>query len=171
MQFRFISPNLRAVDACGGEVLACCLFEDERPIRGLASLIDWRMTARLSRHMQQGNILGAVGETVLIPAKPRVPFDKLLLFGLGPIRFFDETVFEKTIANMLQTLSKMRVRVAVVERPGRHTGLIDAPRAIELILQACEAHVDQDAWTLVEDIADQKSAMQHLAQLRRTKGK
>ena len=169
MHLRYVSPHLRQLDTVAGEVLACCLFEDERPMRGVVSLVDWRMTSRVSRYVQRGHITGRFGETTLLPPQPRVPFEKLFLFGLGPIAKFDERVFVETVDRMLHTLTKMRVRMAVVERPGRHTFLIEAPRAVDLIMEASGAAHHQDVWTLVEDPADQKRMAQHLAALRRQK--
>lgn len=169
MELRFVSPHLRQIDTVGSEILACGLFEDERPIRGLAGLVDWRMAARLSRRIEAGDLMGDRGEVTLMPGKPRMPFEKLLLFGLGSKQRFDEEVFLEVVHRMLDTLCGLRVRMAVVERPGRHTDVVDALRAADLILEACEVHGDQDLWTLVEAPSDQKRVAQHLAEERRRK--
>jgi hypothetical protein len=169
MDLRFITPSLRQVDTVGSEVLACSFFEDERPVRGLAGLVDWRMNARISRFIEAGDLVGKRGEVTLIPGKPRLPFEKLLLFGLGPKQYFDEEVFLEVIHRMLDTLSGLRVRMVVAERPGRHTDMMDAIRAADLIIEACEGREDQDLWTLAEEVADQKRVTQHLADERRKK--
>lgn len=169
MELRFVTPHLRQIDTVGSEVLACCLFEGERPLRGVAGLLDWRMAARLSRHVIARDLLGTRGEVTLIPGKPRIPFEKLLLFGLGPREDFDEEAFLEVIHRILDTLSGLKVRMAVVERPGRHIDLIDALRAADLILGACESYGDQDLWTMVEEGPDQKRIAQHLSEERRKK--
>ncbi|PKN44413.1 MAG: leucyl aminopeptidase [Deltaproteobacteria bacterium HGW-Deltaproteobacteria-20] len=169
MELRFVSPHMRQMDTVGSEVLACCLFEDERPVQGMAGLLDWRLATRLSRWMGAGELTGARGEVALLAGKPRVPFEKLLLFGLGSKARFDEEVFLETVHRMLETLSGLRVRMAVVERPGRHTDVVDALRGTDLILEACEGHGEQDLWTLVENMPDQKRITQHLAEERRRK--
>lgn len=169
MDLRFVTPHLRQIDTAGSEVLACCMFEDERPMRGVAGLVDWRMAARLSRLVQSGDLFGARGEVALIPGKPRVPFEKLLLFGLGPKDDFDEEVFLEATHRILDTLSGLKVRMAVVERPGRHVDVVDALRGADLILEACEGYGDQDLWTMVEDGPDQKRIAQHLSEERRRK--
>lgn len=169
MDLRFVMPHLRQIDTVGSEVLACCLFEDERPIRGVAGLLDWRMAARLSRHTICGDLTGARGEVVLVPGKPRIPFEKLLLFGLGSKEDFDEEVFLEVVHRMLDTLSGLKIRMAVVERPGRHLDAVDALRAADLILEACGSHGDQDLWTMVEEVPEQKRIAQHLTEERRRK--
>jgi hypothetical protein len=131
--------------------------------------MDWRMGARITRWLEAGALTGESGEVVLVPGKPRIPFEKLLLFGLGPVGGFDEESYERAVQRMLSTLSALRVRMAVVERPGRHLGVMDVERAIEIVLQACATHEDQDAWTLVEDPTDQKQIAKHLAAERHRK--
>ena len=169
MELRFVAPDMRQLGTVAGEVLACCLFEDERPVRGIAGLIDWRMAAKLSRYMAAGVLTGKQGEKVLIPGKPRVPFEKLLVFGLGSKARFDEAVFLDTVCLILDTLSALRVRILVMERPGRHTGVVDAIRATELIVGVCERHDSQDIWTLLESLPDQKRIAQHIEEERRRK--
>ena len=169
MDLRFVGPDLRQISSIGGEIIASCLFEDERPVRGVAGLLDWRLSARLSFHMSTGNITGASGEKVIIPGKPRLPFEKILLFGLGKKNNFDEKAFLNTIHQITHTFGRLRVRTAVIERPGRHTGAVDAVRATVLITEICEQHGGQDVWTLVESVPDQKRIAQHVEQERRRK--
>jgi hypothetical protein len=170
MDLRFIGPDLRQLDTAGAEVLACAVFSDQLPPRGVVGMVDWRLAARLSRHMQAGDLTGLAGELVLIPGKPRLPFEKLLLFGAGPAPSFDEAGYLDVIERMLHALDALKVRMAVVERPGRGLGVIDPMRAVELLLRASvEQGAEQDVWTLVESIDDQKIIAQHLAEERRRK--
>jgi hypothetical protein len=167
MELRFVAPHLRQIDLVGTEVLACALFSDQMPPQGVVGLVDWRMAARLSRYLQTAEITGNVGEIVLIPGKPRVPFEKFLLFGAGRVSAFDENVYFDIVGRMLAALGRLRVRMAVVERPGRHLKVVRPSRAVELLFRACGERGEQDAWTLVEDLDDQKDIAQHLAEERR----
>ena len=58
-------------------------FVDERPLRGAAGLCDWRLCGRLSRLLQSARVAGKWGETTLYPPGKRLPFARLVLFGLG----------------------------------------------------------------------------------------
>ncbi|HQP33829.1 MAG TPA: M17 family peptidase N-terminal domain-containing protein [Polyangiaceae bacterium] len=169
MELRYIAPDLRQLDTAGAEVLACAVFTDLLPPKGLLGLVDWRMAARVSRHIETGEISGRPGELVMIPGKPRIPFEKLLLLGAGEARAFDEAAYLDVIVRMLAVLSSLKVRMAVVERPGRFLGVIDTTRAIELLLRASAEQGEQDTWTLVEEGEDQKLIAQHLAEERRRK--
>ncbi len=62
-------------------VLAYCT--DERPLRGLAALIDWRLSGGLSKLLRSGYCTGAAGEAVLMPARCGLPAERMLLAGLG----------------------------------------------------------------------------------------
>src|SRR5436190_1879228 len=42
-------------------------FEDERPLQGLAGLVDWRIGGGLSALLRAGFCTGATGEAVLLP--------------------------------------------------------------------------------------------------------
>src|SRR4051812_45878205 len=100
MPIAFLAPELARWDALadqpGGapELLALPFFSDERPLRGAAGLADWRLCGRLSRLAQLGRIDGAVGESTLLPGM-RLPFARLVLYGVGDSDQFDETRFKE----------------------------------------------------------------------------
>ncbi len=169
MELRFVAPELREIDLIGSEVLACAVFSDQRPPRGVAGLVDWRMAARLSRYLESQELTGVLGEVALIPGKPRIPFEKVLVFGAGTTEAFDEESYSRVMSQMLDTLAGLGVRIAVVERPGRHLGRLDLYHATDLLLCACEERHHQDRWTLVEEAEDQKLIAQHIAEQKRKK--
>jgi hypothetical protein len=150
MDFRFVAPNLRSLDAMEAELLACAIWQDERPMRGVAGLLDWRLAGTLSQLGRQGLLKGELGEVVFIPGRPRLTFEKLLIFGLGPRSGFGEGTFRSVVSHMLRALEGLRVRRAVVELPGRGDGIVEAERACELVLECVGDSETHDAWWLVE---------------------
>lgn len=167
MDLRFANPSLRKLDLFGTEVLVATLASDERPPHGLAGMVDWRLAGRLSRLIESGFATGVAGEVLLVPGKPKLPFDKVVLFGIGPVAEFDEGVFRTVVENMLATLEGLRSRTAVVELPGRHLGAIAPERAADILLEAAGSRREHDVWTLVETIEGQRAITQHLVQERR----
>lgn len=167
MELRFVAPDLAELDRVGMEVLAAALFSDERPPRGVAGLYDWRSAGKLSRLMHGGYASGELGEVFLTPARPSLPFDKLILFGAGKLAEFDHLIFEGLVERMLRTLSGLRARTAVVQLPGRHIGAIEPERAAEILLESSADQPEHDVWTLVEPSAAQKAIGDHLLQKRR----
>ena len=84
MDLRFITPQQRRLDLAATEVLVAALASDERPPHGVAGLVDCRLAGRVSRLIQSGYATGELDEVLLIPGKPKLPFDKILFFGCGP---------------------------------------------------------------------------------------
>lgn len=167
MDLRFTTPSLRRLDLAGTEVLVAPLAADERPPHGVAGLVDFRLAGRISRLIQRGFASGALGEVILVPGKPKLPFDKILLFGMGATRAFDEDVFRRVVDEILSTLEGLRARTAVVELPGRHLGAIAAERAADMLLESVGARREHDVWTLVEPVDSQRAITQHMIQERR----
>jgi hypothetical protein len=167
LDLRFTTPSLRRLDLAGTEVLVAPLAEDERPPHGVAGLVDFRLAGRISRLIQGGFATGRLGEVILVPGKPKLPFDKILLFGIGPTPGLGEAEFRSAIEQILTTLEGLRARTAVVELPGRHLGAIAAERAADILLESVGTRREHDVWTLVEPVDAQRSITQHMIQERR----
>lgn len=81
------------------------VFSDERPLLGLAGLIDWRGSGCLSTIVRSGFCSSALREQVLLPCDRRLPVDRLVLVGLGPREHYDEA--------RARALAEQSVRVAL----------------------------------------------------------
>ncbi len=57
---------------------------DERPLRGGAGRVDWRLCALLSELAIEGHLTGAVGEAILLPGTGRLNANRVLVLGVGP---------------------------------------------------------------------------------------
>lgn len=167
MDLRFTTPQLRKLDQVGTEVLVASLAADERPPHGVAGLVDWRLAGRVSKLLASGYATGKLGEVLLLPGKPKLPFDKIVLFGFGNSSEFNEHVFRFVIDKVLSTLEGLRARTAVVELPGRHIGAIRAERAADILLESAGGRPEHDVWTLVEPQEAQRAITQHMIQERR----
>jgi hypothetical protein len=167
MELRFVTRELRKLDEVASEVLACAVFADERPHHGAAGLVDWRLAGTVSRLVDQGFLTGKRGEVVMLPLRPKLPFDKALLFGLGERDAFDDARFREITAHMLRAIEGLCARTAVVELPGRHRAAIDAERATDILLELAGGRPEHDVWTLIEPIEDQKRITARMTEQRR----
>ncbi|MEZ4297257.1 MAG: M17 family peptidase N-terminal domain-containing protein [Polyangiaceae bacterium] len=167
MELRFVHPSLTHLDELDSEVLMCSVWSDTRPSHGVAGLCDFRLGGWISSLQRRGGITGELGETVLLPAKPRLPFDKLVLFGAGPRDAFDERVLELLVLRILRTADDLGARGVVVELPGRHDALIPADSAAAILLSAVGREREYDLWTLVENADGRQLVMQQAEELRR----
>ncbi len=147
----FVAPDLRAIDTTSAEVIACTIFEDERPMRGLAGLLDWRLAGRLSALQKSDFMTGAEDEVVLVPGRPRLPFEKVLVLGLGARSAFGDGVVRRSLARLVSTLEGLKVKRALVELPGRAAGVLEPERAADLLLECAEDALEHEMWTLVDD--------------------
>ena len=78
-----IVSDLRALDAQSDDLLVLSVLEDERPLGGLAGLVDWRLCGALSRWLVSGFATGVWGESVLYPSNARLAQRVTLVLGLG----------------------------------------------------------------------------------------
>lgn len=170
MDLHFVPPRLNELDALESEVLACTLWEDVRPSPGVAGLCDWRFAGRISTLQRSGFLSGSLGEVLMIPGRPRMSFDKILLFGAGKRSAFDEQAFRRVMRQMLDTIEGLCSRLAVVELPGRQDESIVAERAADMLLEEATLPVSQarhDVWTLIESGDARRRIEQHMIEERR----
>jgi hypothetical protein len=168
MDIRFLAPELRCLDEASVELCACTIWRDVRPVRGLAGLLDWRLGGRLSALLASGFVTGEAGEALLVPGKPQLPFEKVLVVGLGMRGEFGDEVFRDALQRMVKALGGLRVRRAVVELPGRADGLIEPEEGVSRMLECLGPAPDHDAWWLVEDAAAEKRAEERVRTIHRT---
>ncbi len=98
-------------------VLPC--FEDERPLQGLAGLVDWRMGGQLSTLLRDGFFVGASTDVVLMPGRRTLPMQRLVLVGLGPSAEFDQAAAEATGERLVELVERLGPRDVLVAMPGR----------------------------------------------------
>jgi Cytosol aminopeptidase family, N-terminal domain len=146
--------------------LALALFTDERPLRGMAGLADWRLGGRLSRLLKSGRMTGRTGEvTLLPPSRRRLPFERLILFGLGESDHpgpFGEERYRDAVARMRVVLDKAGLEKYAIQPPGRATGLIAPRRALELWLEVAAQDRIVAEVTVIESASGQKEMSEAL---------
>lgn len=165
VELRFVAPDLRRLDEASAEIIVCSVFRDERPLRGLAGLLDWRLAGRLSRLARESFLKGETGETLALPVRPRLPFDKAIVVGLGPLASFNDGVCEKAIGRLFDALAGLRAKKAIVELPGRGADAIRAERAAEIFVDVL-GEEEREPIVLVE-LPDAQKAIEKQLQERR----
>ncbi|MDP3276488.1 MAG: M17 family peptidase N-terminal domain-containing protein [Deltaproteobacteria bacterium] len=124
MELRFVTLSLSAIDSLRSELGVLTFFEDERPLRGYAGLCDWRLCGRLSGLLASRRVQGRVGEKTLLPAGARLPFERLLLVGLGQRSHFDVEAFDVASQALVESVLGLRVRNVALALPGRSASMI-----------------------------------------------
>ncbi len=167
LEFSCTPRSLRAVDESQGEVLAVGFYRDIRPFRGLLGQLDDRMLGRMSRLAAKGFMQGDLGEITLVPGRPRIPFDKVLAVGLGPMAAFDDAAFSSALAAISRSLTGLRARRCVIELPGRANERITPEHALALLLRDPNGELPFDSVTFVEDPEGERRMRDRAAEERR----
>src|SRR6059058_2129638 len=156
----FLASDLGKWDSLDNapETLVLPFFGDERPLRGAAGLCDWRLCGRLSRLLQSSRVAGKWGEVTMYPPGKRLPFQRLLLVGLGAGDRFDEKAAHEVSRIIADKMRKLAMARYALVPPGRSTGRLSARRALEIYLdEAQQAQAAADV-VVVESVAGQKEA-------------
>jgi hypothetical protein len=167
MDLRFIAPELARLDEIDAEVLACSVWSDVRPSHGAAGLCDFRLGGRVSELQRRGLLRGTFAEVVMIPGRPRLTFDKVVILGAGSRASFSETAYRTLVRNLLTIMEGLLARAVVAELPGRADELISADRAADILLDCAARKPDHGAWTLLEGAIGKQRIVEHMIEERR----
>jgi len=122
---RLAPCDLPALDAAAVDAVVLFVGEEERPLFGLAGLVDWRLAGGLTRLLRDQLLVGSLGESLLTLA-PGLPTPRVFVFGLGPSR--DAAVrFPDAAARALATLQKAGMKRVLVGLPELPPAPIAAP--------------------------------------------
>ncbi len=73
----------RPVDEIPGQLTFITTYADERPLKGNAGLVDWRLNGKLSHFILDSKFTGNDGESLLMPTRGRIDANELLVYGVG----------------------------------------------------------------------------------------
>lgn len=148
-----------------GELLAVHIWEDVRPLRGAAGLLDWRLCGKLSGLIQSGRLGGAEGEQLLLPTGGRLPWRVAMVLGLGPRAGFSGARFRAAMSRLVTAARGLGVRELALAPPGRDVDALPARRALDLVLgelRAKEARGLFDRVTVIDAAAVHKELVDWL---------
>ena len=154
MALSVLPLDLSRWDESARDCLVLPVFRDDRPLRGAAGLVDWRLCGKLSKLLKSSRASAEAGEQMLLPPGKRLKFKRILWFGLGDAKGYSEDRFKKDLAWIVDVVSKANVSDWAMQAPGRASGLIGARRAVEIMLE--EPVFTDTAVTLLEDPSGQK---------------
>jgi hypothetical protein len=105
--------SLASLDALDVEALVL-LVGPERPLQGLAGLVDWRLCGALTRALLGGLYAGAPGEALLVPTGGRLPAARVVALGLpAPLRPADFAAVARHAGDVLRRAGSASWAVAL----------------------------------------------------------
>ena len=122
------------VDMVETEVLALFFFHDERPLKGAAGLVDWKMNGALSNLIINEISSGVSGESTLVLPGKRINCQKILLFGLGSSKDCASEALKETTGKLLEQLLKINCSdFCVAVPPSKFTHIKPEDAAVMLV--------------------------------------
>ena len=97
------------------EVLVLGIFQDVRPLKGLAGEVDWIHCGILSRLILSGRISGKIGESTLLATQHKLPTSKVLVMGLGELAKFNHVQFQRACESAFKKLIQLQAKHCVME--------------------------------------------------------
>ncbi len=90
IQLKITSDTLDEIDS---QLALVFTYQNVRPLRGQAGLVDWRLNGYLSDLVIRNRFSGAMGEALLMPSRGRLGAKELMVLGLGDSRqVLDENI-------------------------------------------------------------------------------
>lgn len=118
MNFNFLSPDLHQIDGVEFDTMILSFFEEEKPVKGLAGLVDWRLNGKINRLIKLGNLSGRFRESMLMPSSGRLPCRRLCLFGLGSAGEFNQPKIREASWFIMDTLRRLQTESWAMALPG-----------------------------------------------------
>jgi hypothetical protein len=156
--------DLARWDESPRDTIVLPVFRSDRPLRGAAGLVDWRLCGKLSQLVKSNRATGEAGETIMLPPGRRLRFKKVLWFGLGDAKGYSDERFKHDVGWIADVVARAGITEWLLQAPGRASGLIGARRAVELMLD--DAALAERTLTLLEDPAGQKDVAELLRHAR-----
>jgi hypothetical protein len=109
---------LKTLNSEEKSLLVCGIYEDQRPLKGAAGILDWRLRGFISKFILNQKISGKNGELVYIPVQYQGLMRHVFLVGLGSKKNFSPDIQEttlkivKSIAEQAKNLSFEKVALS-----------------------------------------------------------
>ncbi len=112
MQVKVYSDKLTKLTT---DLLVVTCFRDVRPLRGLASKVDWYYGGILSRALIEQRFTGDLGKMLLLSTEGKLNIPKVILLGLGVTSRYGYAKFTTASRKLLSALKTIDIGECAVE--------------------------------------------------------
>jgi hypothetical protein len=141
--------GFEALDSVSVDSLCVFVSEDERPLKGLAGYVDWRMCGALSRVLRNGFFTGMQDDCLLLPTEGRLAMGRVFAVGCGRTQRYTAEALGQVLASAARILTRANVQAVALELPGVST-LDEGVRASALLSQFAPSFGGQRLAVLAE---------------------
>ncbi len=135
MKVSLAPATLTTLDRHDCDLLVLGCYREDRPIRGVGGLLDWRLDGWFSRLMKRGFFGGELGEVLLFPVGHRVAASRVLMVGMGSAELMDEARLGEILEIAWSNLVRLRAGRVAVPLLGTRRGGVQKRRAMTLTVQ------------------------------------
>jgi len=152
LKTRLLSTDIDRIET---EVVILPFFSDERPLKGAAGLIDWRMRGRISRLINEGKISGDKGESTLLLPEYRISAKKILMTGLGDSSRMNERELKEAGSKIIEQMVHINVKNFTIALPPKKLTSLESTDATGALIRGIAALLerkkikDHDIYTTV----------------------
>jgi hypothetical protein len=129
-----IELDSEPVERVRADLLVAPFFEGDRPLRGAASRVDWRLSGHLSEMLGRGAFGTGEGDVVLVPTGSRLRAPRALLLGLGPRESFAPRALRAAARIAVARAAALRAGIVALALPAEAESGLPAERAAAAVL-------------------------------------
>ncbi|QQR88995.1 MAG: hypothetical protein IPJ88_12310 [Myxococcales bacterium] len=165
----FEATDLEHIDTLEVDALCLTLFEDERPLRSVNAVIDWRLCTQISQLIKEGHFSGKAGEQCLLPTQKRFRFPSIFVLGLGLRADFNPNLADSSVKQLFAMMKQAQLRNFAMLIPGRSIEVLDETQAIESVLSNLSNDWDFDRLIIIDLPQSVATLKKHYDKRRREK--
>jgi hypothetical protein len=120
------------------------VFQDQRPLGGLAAAADWRLNGFLSRLAMDEKFTGAEGDWLLVHTQGRLPFMHLFLVGLGKKAERSAAASRRMLKDVAEKVALAGVHSVVLDLSELAPPEMPAEEAMVIFLEALSISYPED---------------------------
>ena len=141
------------IDQIESELALVTTFEDIRPLKGTAGLIDWRLNGKLSRIILHSKFSGLKGGALLMPASGRLDSKEILILGAGSRREMNEQEISPFLHFMVEKLFLKKTKSFSLSLSDLMPGMFEWRNSVRLFVSMISDYPEDLVVTLIEDRA------------------
>ena len=138
-----IAVETGPIEKAAGELAVVTFFENDRPLRGEAGRVDWRLCGMLSDLLVRGALRGSGGEAALIPTFGHLRAPQVLVLSLGSANGFGALEVKAMARAAVRRCVGLQVRSVALTLPGHWTGLLPVGPCAAAVLRGTVAGLEE----------------------------
>ncbi len=126
-------------------------FEDIRPLKGRAGLVDWRLNGRLSKLIRNSKFQGNRGEALLMPSRGRLDADEILVLGVGARSAVGDPEIPPLLGEIVEKILRKGSPSFSLSLSDLIPGMFEWRNAVRLFVSMISGQEGELSVTLIED--------------------